>query len=52
MAAKCKCIADTSNKPGRGRSRKPAAKTALQRLREFQARQKFDFLNSVVRKGK
>lgn len=52
MAAKCKCIADTSNKPSRGRSRKPVAKTALQHLREFQARRKFDFLNSTARKGK
>jgi hypothetical protein len=39
---------DMIDKPGRGRSRKPDAKTPAQRAREYRARKKFNFLNFVT----
>lgn len=43
---------DIFNKPAPGRPRKPDAKDAAQRMREYRQRKKFNFLNSVTRDEK
>lgn len=50
MIAGGKFIVNTVSKPDR--TRKPETKTALQRLREFHARRKFNFLNPAARNSK
>lgn len=42
---------DAFDKPRRGRPAKPDAKSNAQRQREWRARRKFNFLNSVTSNG-
>lgn len=44
--AEDKFTIDAFGKRGRGRPRKPDAKSSAQRVREFRARKKFDFLQA------
>ena len=44
-----KFTTDIFTKPGRGRPRKPDAKSTAQRMREYRMRKKFNFLISVTR---
>lgn len=46
-----KFTADMLSKPGRGRTRKIDAKSPAQRMREYRARVKFNFLKAQKEKG-